>query len=145
MDRISIYAFSHDVALAERPPSRVAVTVTPGTAAPLTSTTVPSIEPVVDVCANAVNETHRTNSDRTIKRMLFFMLNDPFFLVIPLALPGALTPKTDGLKLSGMGGIAVLLFDSGKKRINSEANFASLMPIGDYRTNHRSINHLAPS
>jgi hypothetical protein len=77
--------------------------------------------------------------------MLFFMLNDPFFLVIPLVLPGALTPKTDGLKLSGMGGIAVLLFDSGKKRINSAANFASLMPIGGWQTNHRGINHLAPN
>ena len=41
--------------------------------------------------------------------------------------------------------MAVLLFDPGKKRIKSEANFASLMPIRGYQTNHRSINHLALS
>jgi hypothetical protein len=42
-----------------------------------------------------------------------------------------------------MGNMAVLLFDSGKKRIKSSSNFATLMPIGKNRTNHRTVNHLA--
>jgi hypothetical protein len=51
------------------------LTVAPGTAAPAWSTTVPSMDPVVDDCANALSEKHSTNSDRTINLMLFFMLN----------------------------------------------------------------------
>ena len=49
--------------------------------------------------------------------MLFFMLKDPFFLVIPLLLPRLITPTSGVPKRSRMGGMAVLLFDSGKKRI----------------------------
>jgi hypothetical protein len=77
--------------------------------------------------------------------MLFFMLNDPFFLVIPLVLPGALIPYSDELRLSETGGIADFLIDSGRKRINSTANFASLMPMGCCYTNLRTIKHLAAS
>jgi hypothetical protein len=47
--------------------------------------TCPSIEPVVDDCANALivkSERHNASNDMVKSRMEIFMLNIPFFLTI---------------------------------------------------------------
>ena len=63
-----------------RPPWRVAVTVTPGTAAPFTSTTVPSNEPVVVDCADAPTaKSERTRASTVMILNGVLMLSIPFF------------------------------------------------------------------
>src|SRR5687768_4354660 len=62
----------------------VTVTSTPGTAAPLTSTTVPSIEPVVEDWADALiakNESESIRASIPVKiRMGFLILSIPFIV-----------------------------------------------------------------
>jgi hypothetical protein len=78
------------VELVERPPCRVAVTVTPGTAAPVESVTTPSIEPVVVVWAKALpaNSAKQTRSVDKLKNLrTFFIFSFPFLnytAVLPL-------------------------------------------------------------
>jgi hypothetical protein len=59
----------------------VTLTDTPGTAAPVVSVTVPSIDPVVDVCANTLPANSATlirSADKTKYLKTFFIFCFPF-------------------------------------------------------------------
>src|SRR5687768_7412097 len=71
------------VAVVVRPPARVAVTVTPGTAAPVGSVTVPSIDPVVVVWANTLPANSAkliSNADKAKNLKTFFIFCFPFLI-----------------------------------------------------------------